>query len=127
MQKTAYEVRISDWSSDVCSSDLFGAMDGAMKFVKGDAIAGLVIVVINLIGGFSVGMMQHDMGASESMHLYAVLTIGDGLIAQIPALLISLTAGMIIHRVSPDGQQIGRASCRESVCESAKRSVDGVA
>src|SRR3546814_5618321 len=110
-------MRISDWSSDVCSSDLpgkqmsidsdlranlldvtearrrreelnkesqlFGAMDGAMKFVKGDAIAGLVIVVINLIGGFSVGMMQHDMGASESMHLYAVLTIGDGLIAQI--------------------------------------------
>src|SRR3546814_17602977 len=78
-----------------------------MKFVKGDAIAGLVIVVINLIGGFSVGMMQHDMGASESMHLYAVLTIGDGLIAQIPALLISLTAGMIITRVSPAGKPAG--------------------
>ncbi|PBJ23577.1 Secretion system apparatus protein SsaV [Pseudomonas ogarae] len=94
-------------------SQLFGAMDGAMKFVKGDAIAGLVIVVINLIGGFSVGMMQHDMGASESMHLYAVLTIGDGLIAQIPALLISLTAGMIITRVSPEGQPAGSSVGKE--------------
>ncbi|EPJ95239.1 type III secretion system export apparatus subunit SctV [Pseudomonas sp. CFII68] len=94
-------------------SQLFGAMDGAMKFVKGDAIAGLVIVVINLIGGFTVGMMQHDMGASESMHLYAVLTIGDGLIAQIPALLISLTAGMIITRVSPEGQPAGSSVGKE--------------
>ncbi|BBP67649.1 hypothetical protein PHLH5_51900 [Pseudomonas sp. Cab53] len=94
-------------------SQLFGAMDGAMKFVKGDAIAGLVIVVINLIGGFSVGMMQHDMGASESMHLYSVLTIGDGLIAQIPALLISLTAGMIITRVSPEGQPAGSSVGKE--------------
>jgi type III secretion protein V len=88
-------------------SQLFGAMDGAMKFVKGDAIAGLVIVVINLIGGFSIGMMQRDMSASDSMHLYSVLTIGDGLIAQIPALLISLTAGMIITRVSPENQKAG--------------------
>ncbi|WP_412461369.1 type III secretion system export apparatus subunit SctV [Pseudomonas sp. SC11] len=94
-------------------SQLFGAMDGAMKFVKGDAIAGLVIVVINLIGGFSVGMMQHDMGAAESMHLYSVLTIGDGLIAQIPALLISLTAGMIITRVSPEGQPAGSSIGKE--------------
>ncbi len=81
-------------------SQLFGAMDGAMKFVKGDAIAGLVIVAINLIGGFSVGTLQHDMSAGESIQLYAVLTVGDGLIAQIPALLISITAGMIITRVS---------------------------
>ncbi|GFM85710.1 type III secretion protein HrcV [Pseudomonas cichorii] len=85
-------------------SQLFGAMDGAMKFVKGDAIAGLVIVFINLIGGFSIGVMQHGMEAGDAMHLYSVLTIGDGLIAQIPALLISLTAGMIITRVAPDSQ-----------------------
>lgn len=85
-------------------SQLFGAMDGAMKFVKGDAIAGLVIVFINLIGGFSIGVLQNDMEASDAMHLYSVLTIGDGLIAQIPALLISLTAGMIITRVAPDNQ-----------------------
>ncbi|WDU61608.1 type III secretion system export apparatus subunit SctV [Pseudomonas poae] len=86
-------------------SQLFGAMDGAMKFVKGDAIAGLVIVVINLLGGFSTGMFQHGMSAADSMALYSVLTIGDGLIAQIPALLISLTAGMIITRVAPDGRK----------------------
>ena len=86
-------------------SQLFGAMDGAMKFVKGDAIAGLVIVLINLLGGFSTGIFQHGMSAAESMALYSVLTIGDGLIAQIPALLISLTAGMIITRVAPDGRK----------------------
>ena len=86
-------------------SQLFGAMDGAMKFVKGDAIAGLVIVMINLLGGFSTGMFQHDMSAADSMALYSVLTIGDGLIAQIPALLISLTAGMIITRVAPDARR----------------------
>ena len=85
-------------------SQLFGAMDGAMKFVKGDAIAGLVIVVINILGGFSTGMLQHGMSAAEAISLYSVLTIGDGLIAQIPALLISLTAGMIITRVAPDDQ-----------------------
>nr|BAG24090.1 HrcV [Pseudomonas cichorii] len=85
-------------------SQLFGAMDGAMKFVKGDAIAGLVIVFINLIGGFSIGVMQHGMEAGDAMHLYSVLTIGDGLIATDSALLISLTAGMIITREAPDSQ-----------------------
>ncbi|MDI2591002.1 type III secretion system export apparatus subunit SctV [Pseudomonas sp. N3-W] len=85
-------------------SQLFGAMDGAMKFVKGDAVAGLVIVFINLIGGFAIGVLQNGMEAADAMHLYSVLTIGDGLIAQIPALLISLTAGMIITRVAPDSQ-----------------------
>jgi type III secretion protein V len=88
-------------------SQLFGAMDGAMKFVKGDAVAGLIIVVINLLGGFSTGMFQHGMSAADSMALYSVLTIGDGLIAQIPALLISLTAGMIITRVAPAGANKG--------------------
>ncbi|WP_067705450.1 type III secretion system export apparatus subunit SctV [Erwinia sp. ErVv1] len=83
-------------------SQLFGAMDGAMKFVKGDAIAGLVILFINLIGGFSIGVMQLGMPAGDAMQTYSVLTVGDGLIAQIPALLISLTAGMIITRVSSD-------------------------
>lgn len=83
-------------------SQLFGAMDGAMKFVKGDNIAGLIIVMVNLIGGISIGVMQHGMSASESMHLYSVLTIGDGLVAQIPALMISITAGLMITRVAPD-------------------------
>ncbi|TSH78304.1 type III secretion system export apparatus subunit SctV [Pantoea sp. paga] len=94
-------------------SQLFGAMDGAMKFVKGDAIAGLVIVFINMLGGFAIGVLQNGMHASAAMHIYSVLTIGDGLIAQIPALLISLTAGMIITRVSADGQQVDANIGRE--------------
>ncbi len=93
-------------------SQLFGAMDGAMKFVKGDAIAGLIIVFINMLGGFAIGVVQNDMAAGDSMRLYSVLTIGDGLIAQIPALLISLTAGMIITRVS-DSQAVDANIGRE--------------
>ncbi len=80
-------------------SQLFGAMDGAMKFVNGDAIASLIIVAINMVGGISIGVVQHGMTASDALQLYTVLTIGDGLIAQIPALLISVTCGMIITRV----------------------------
>ncbi|MCI4234656.1 type III secretion system export apparatus subunit SctV [Dickeya dianthicola] len=94
-------------------SQLFGAMDGAMKFVKGDAIASLVIVFINMIGGFAIGVLQNGMAAGDAMHIYSVLTIGDGLIAQIPALLISLTAGMIITRVSADGQKTDNNIGRE--------------
>jgi type III secretion protein V len=92
-------------------SQLFGAMDGAMKFVKGDAIASLIIVAINLIGGIAIGVLQHDMTGGDALQLYAVLTIGDGLIAQIPALLISVTCGMIITRVPSDNavpSNIGR-------------------
>jgi len=81
-------------------SQLFGAMDGAMKFVKGDATAGIVILSINLIGGFSIGVLQMGMPAGDAIHTYSILTIGDGLIDQIPALLISLTSGMMITRVS---------------------------
>lgn len=86
-------------------SQLFGAMDGAMKFVKGDAIAGLVIVAVNLLGGLAVGTLKHDMSAGDAVHVYSVLTIGDGLVAQIPALLISLTAGMIVTRVNTGSSQ----------------------
>ncbi|AZE56870.1 Type III secretion inner membrane channel protein (LcrD,HrcV,EscV,SsaV) [Pseudomonas synxantha] len=102
-------------------SQLFGAMDGAIKFVKGDAIAGIVIVAINMLGGFSIGMLQHDMSAGDAARLYSVLTIGDGLIAQIPALLISLTAGMMITRVAPEalneGSDIGRQIAQQMMSE----------
>jgi type III secretion protein V len=81
-------------------SSLFGAMDGAMKFVKGDAIAGLIVTVINIIGGFSIGVLQKGMTMAEAIQDYSVLTIGDGLVSQIPALLISITAGIIITRTS---------------------------
>src|SRR5690606_22448317 len=66
-------------------SQLYGAMDGAMKFVKGDAIAGLIIVAVNLLGGILIGTMQRGMSAGEAMQVYSILTIGDGLISQIPA------------------------------------------
>jgi len=81
-------------------SQLYGAMDGAMKFVKGDAIAGLLIVAVNLIGGLAVGMLQHGMSLGQAMHVYSLLTIGDGLVAQIPALFVAITSGTIVTRVT---------------------------
>lgn len=87
---------------------LFGAMDGAMKFVKGDATAGLVITAINLIGGIAIGMAQLGMPFGEAIELYALMTIGDGLVAQIPALLISVAAATIVTRVTnPDSADLG--------------------
>lgn len=88
-------------------SQFFGAMDGTMKFAKGDAVVGIVIVLVNLLGGLSVGVFQRGIPASEALQVYAILTIGDGLVAQIPALLMSMTAGLLVTRVSkPTG---GRA------------------
>lgn len=81
-------------------SQFFGAMDGTMKFAKGDSIVGIVIVLVNLLGGLSIGVMQRDMSASDALQVYAILTIGDGLVAQIPALLMSMTAGLLVTRVS---------------------------
>lgn len=81
-------------------SQLYGAMDGAMKFVKGDAIASMIIIVVNLAGGITIGMFQRNMSAGEALNLYALLTVGDGLVAQIPALFVSITAGFIVTRVS---------------------------
>lgn len=83
-------------------SQLHGSLDGAMKFVKGDAIAGIVIIVINLLGGLGVGVMMHGMSLGDAVHTYSVLTIGDGLVAQIPALLASISAGLIVTRTAGD-------------------------
>ncbi|MEP5376020.1 MAG: flagellar biosynthesis protein FlhA, partial [Hyphomicrobiales bacterium] len=89
-------------------SQFFGAMDGAMKFVKGDAIAGLIIIAINLIGGIAVGVVSHGMTFGGAVSIYSLLTIGDGLVAQIPALLMSMCAGVIVTRVaSPDNVDLG--------------------
>jgi flagellar biosynthesis protein FlhA len=92
-------------------ADFFGSMDGASKFVRGDAIAGLVIMVVNIIGGLMIGMLQHDMGFAAAGKTYMLLAIGDGLVAQIPALVISTAAGVTVSRVSTDqdediGQQM---------------------
>ena len=83
-------------------ADFYGSMDGASKFVKGDAIAGLLILFINLIGGFFIGMVQHGLPAGESFELFALLTIGDGLVAQIPSLLLATAAAIIVTRVNND-------------------------
>ncbi|WP_434141047.1 type III secretion system export apparatus subunit SctV (plasmid) [Pseudomonas luteola] len=97
-------------------SQLFGAMDGAMKFVNGDAIASLIIVAINMIGGIAIGVVQHGMTAGDALQLYTVLTIGDGLIAQIPALLISVTCGIVITRV-PNGDQGAQSNIGREIAE----------
>ena len=93
-------------------SQLYGSMDGAMKFVKGDAIAGLIIIFVNIAAGVSIGVFSKGLPAGEALQLYSILTVGDGLISQIPALLISITAGMIVTRVSTEeasdlGSEIG--------------------
>jgi type III secretion protein V len=89
-------------------NQFFGAMDGAMKFVKGDAVAGIIIILINLIGGISVGMLSRDMSFSDTVNLYAKLTVGDGLVQQIPALLMALCAGTVVTRVTTDeGSDLG--------------------
>jgi type III secretion protein V len=88
-------------------SQFFGAMDGAMKFVKGDAIAGILIMLTNMIGGLAIGVMQRGMSMADAMHVYSILTIGDGLVAQVPALLMSLTAGLLVTRVA-SGEDGGR-------------------
>lgn len=81
-------------------ADFYGAMDGASKFVRGDAVAGILILTINLIGGLAIGMGQHDLDFGTAMRFYALLTIGDGLVAQLPSLLLSTSAAIIVTRVS---------------------------
>lgn len=90
-------------------SQLYGAMDGAMKFVKGDAIASIIVILVNIFGGIGVGVFMHDMSTGEAASTYAILSVGDGLIAQIPALLISIAAGIIVTRV-PGEQRRNLAS-----------------
>ncbi len=89
-------------------ADFYGSMDGASKFVKGDAIAGIMILFINIIGGFIIGMMQHHLTFSESAEIYTLLAIGDGLVAQIPSLLLSIAAAIIVTRQNTD-QDMGTA------------------
>ncbi len=86
-------------------ADFFGAMDGASKFVRGDAIAGMIIILVNVVGGFIIGMVQLDLTLQEALARYTLLTIGDGLVTQIPALVISTAAGMVVTR-SASGNQL---------------------
>lgn len=88
-------------------SQLYGSFDGAMKFIKGDAIAGIIVIFINFIGGIAVGVSQLGMDTSTALSTFTMLTIGDGLVAQIPSLLIAISAGFIVTRVSGEGNNMG--------------------
>ena len=102
------KIRRSDVAQE---ADFYGSMDGASKFVRGDAVAGLLILFINLIGGIAIGMAQHSMGFLEAGKVYALLTIGDGLVAQVPSLLLSTAAAIMVTRVTTSedmGEQINR-------------------
>jgi flagellar biosynthesis protein FlhA len=90
-------------------AEFYGAMDGASKYVRGDAIAGIIVTVVNIVGGILVGIMQHDMGMGEAATNYTLLAIGDGLVAQVPSLIISVAAGIVVSRVASEqdmGQQM---------------------
>ncbi|CDZ77069.1 Flagellar biosynthesis protein FlhA [Legionella massiliensis] len=88
-------------------ANFYGAMDGASKFVKGDAIAGILIILVDIIGGFAIGLVQKGLSLSESIQRYTLLTVGDGLVTQIPALIISTATGIIVTRAATDAQ-LGR-------------------
>jgi len=96
-------------------ADFYGAMDGASKFVRGDAVAGILITLVNVIGGFAIGVFQMDLSLAESLQKFTLLSIGDGLVAQIPALIVSVAAGILVTRASENtnlGTQIGRQIIR---------------
>jgi len=88
-------------------ADFYGAMDGASKFVRGDAIAGIIITLVNIVAGFALGWLKYNMPASRALHTFTILTIGDGLVSQIPALIVSLAAGLIVTRATADSN-LGR-------------------
>jgi flagellar biosynthesis protein FlhA len=90
-------------------------MDGSSKFVKGDAVAGIVITLINIIGGFLIGVFQYDMSVADSASTFTLLTIGDGLVSQIPALIISTATGIMITRSSSDGDNFAEGTINQMV------------
>ena len=89
-------------------ADFYGSMDGASKFVRGDAIAGIIILFVNIIGGLAIGIGQHDLSFADAGRIYVLLTIGDGLVAQIPSLLLSTASALVVTKVGSSGQNIGQ-------------------
>ena len=94
-------------------ANFYGAMDGSSKFVKGDAVAGIIITLINIIGGFLIGVFQHDLTVAQSASTFTLLTIGDGLVAQVPALIISTATGIMITRSSSDGDNFAEGTINQ--------------
>ncbi len=89
-------------------ADFYGSMDGASKFVRGDAIAGIIILFVNMIGGLAIGVLQHDLSFAEAGKIYVLLSIGDGLVAQIPSLLLSTASALVVTKVGSSGENIGQ-------------------
>jgi flagellar biosynthesis protein FlhA len=87
-------------------ADFYGAMDGASKFVRGDAMAGIIITLINVVGGITIGVLQKGLSVTEAMQKFTLLSIGDGLVSQVPALIVSLAAGLLVTRTS-DVENLG--------------------
>jgi flagellar biosynthesis protein FlhA len=108
-------------------ADFYGAMDGGSKFVKGDAIAAIIITVINLVGGFAVGMLQHGLSPADAMNQYSLLTVGDGLVSQIPALLLSVATGLITTRSATSGDMGTSVTTQLSQSKLALRIAGGAA
>jgi len=102
----------------ITEANFYGAMDGSSKFVKGDAIAGIIITLVNLIGGLLIGLFQHNMSVSQSGQIYTILTIGDGLVAQIPALILSTATAIIITRSNMDEDKFANQSVSQLVRDS---------
>ncbi len=97
-------------------ADFYGAMDGASKFVRGDAIAAIIIVVVNIIGGLAIGVLRHHMAAGDALQRYALLTVGDGLVSQIPALLISTATGIVVTRAASE-DHLGKEVMRQLLAQ----------
>lgn len=102
----------------ISEASFYGAMDGSSKFVKGDAVAGIIITIVNLVGGILIGLFQHDMDISEAGEVYTILTIGDGLVAQIPALILSTATAIIITRSNMDEEKFASQSISQLVKDS---------
>ncbi|WP_222564101.1 type III secretion system export apparatus subunit SctV [Novilysobacter antarcticus] len=109
-------------------SQLYGSLDGAMKFVKGDAIAGIVIIIINLLGGLAIGVLQRDMSLGDATQTYSILTIGDGLVAQIPAILAAISAGLVVTRTAgiEDDRHLGDAISKQISAQPRVLTITGV-
>ena len=112
-EKTARERR----ESIIQDANFYGAMDGSSKFVKGDAVAGIIITIINIIGGFLIGVFQNDLDMATSAHTYTILTIGDGLVSQLPALIMSTATGIIITRASKDDTNFAEGAINQLLDE----------
>ncbi|WP_122894091.1 flagellar biosynthesis protein FlhA [Arcobacter peruensis] len=110
----------------ISEANFYGAMDGSSKFVKGDAVAGIIITLVNLVGGLLIGLFQHDMTAAQSGEIYTILTIGDGLVAQIPALILSTATAIIITRSNMDEDKFANQSINQLIKDSKSLILVGI-